>query len=121
MSPSPSSEGALTSAEPAMEGEVVKKAAPKSFTRGVITTAYAKALIDMRRCNREWLHGERGPGLGRVCTRCGCYEAFEGMTEECCWNDRSVSRKKRRCVFEGTSQQSDRAKRRRIDPSSWNF
>ena len=58
------------------------------------------------------LHADDSPeaSLGRVCTRCGCYEAFEGMTEECCWNDRSVSRKKRRCDFEGTSQQSDRAK-----------
>ena len=111
VSPSPSSEGALTSAEPAMEGEVVKKAAPKSFTRGVMTVAYINAFLDMRRCNAEWFDGERGDGLGRVCNRCGCYEAFEGLTDECCWR----GRKKRRCTFEATCrtrQQSDRAKRR---------
>ena len=42
---------------------------------------------------------ETSPNVGRVCVRCGCYEAFQMMTQECCWHQ-----KKEHCRFRTADQ-----------------
>ena len=42
---------------------------------------------------------ETGPNVGRVRVRCGCYEAFQMLTQECCWH-----KKKEHCRFRTADQ-----------------
>ena len=68
------------------------------------TRPYVLALTAMIR-DRE---GSEFPG--RECVRCGCYEAWEGMTHECCW--KRNPRKRKRCMFESGGTENEAAQDR---------
>ena len=73
------------------------------------TRAYVLALTAMIR--DATMIREGSGDLGRACVRCGCYEAFEGMTDECCW--KRNRRKRKRCMFESDGTENEAVQDRR--------
>ena len=72
------------------------------------TRPYVLALTAMILDSTIIREGSEFPG--RACVRCGCYEAWEGMTDECCW--KRNPRKRKRCMFESGGTENEAAQDR---------
>ena len=55
------------------------------FLSVTMTTAWVLRTFSMEEYD-DW--------LGRVCTVCGCFERWQCLTDECCWNEIQMH-----CVF----------------------